>query len=597
METVKPMLETAGLDLDNVMPMDEWRRTSPELRAAREAARPECDKKRRKYVKERIAALKEEGFELKPRVIENAVLKRVLAPEFVLYPDGKAPVTVAELLANPDVWHEERFADPLEPDYGGDPRIAVAYLKQKHPRIFSHAHGAMSYALGTPFKVIDGGLADGEDAEQSRGEALAAVTLADFYAVLPVHQYLFVPTRALWPAASINSRFGKSASCQLDTERAAEALTWAPGEPLIIENRLICDGGWLERKGCRTLNLYRPPAIGHGDPEEVGFWLDHVRTIYPDGHEHLIDFLAHRVQRPQEKINHAIVLGGPPGIGKDTILEPIKHAVGPWNFTEVSPRQLLGRFNSFLKCVILRVSEARDLGDFDRYAFYETTKAYWAAPPDVLRVDEKNIKEYCVSNVLAAIITTNHRIDGLYLPPDDRRHYCLWSDAMKEDFDEGYWNELWRWYASGGLENVAAFLRARDLSGFDPKKPPEKTAVFWAIADNGRAPEEAELYDELEKLGWPDAVTLDQVITAATTEIGGWLSDRKNRRAIPHKFERCGYVPLRNDGTTDGRWKVGGKNKVIYVRSKLLGQEQHKAAAELIKAADEAAGKHTKAAG
>ena len=43
-------------------------------------------------------------------------------------------------------------------------------------------------------------------------------------------------------------------------------------------------------------------------------------------------WLAHRVQRPEDKINHALVLGGAMGIGKDTIIEPVKHAIGPWNF-------------------------------------------------------------------------------------------------------------------------------------------------------------------------------------------------------------------------------------------------------------------------
>ena len=47
-------------------------------------------------------------------------------------------------------------------------------------------------------------------------------------------------------------------------------------------------------------------------------------------------------------------------------------------------KQLTGRFNPFLKSVILRVSEARDLGDVDRYAFYETTKTMWAARRDML---------------------------------------------------------------------------------------------------------------------------------------------------------------------------------------------------------------------
>src|SRR5215813_5765367 len=110
------------------------------------------------------------------------------------------------------------------------------------------------------------------------------------------------------------------------------------------------------------------------------------------------------------------------GIGKDTILEPVKRAVGPWNFCEVSPAHLLGRFNGYIKSVILRVSEARDLGDIDRYAFYDHMKVYTAAPPDVLRCDEKNLREYSVMNVCGVIITTNHKADGIYLPADDRRH-------------------------------------------------------------------------------------------------------------------------------------------------------------------------------
>ena len=152
-----------------------------------------------------------------------------------------------------------------------------------------------------------------------------------------------------------------------------------------------------------------------------------MHKVYPDDADHIINWLAHRVQRPQEKINHAVVLGGAQGIGKDTLLEPVKHAVGPWNFVEVSPQQMLGRFNGFLKSVILRISEARDLGDIDRFAFYDHMKAYTAAPPDVLRVDEKNLREYSILNCCGVVITTNHKQDGIFLPADDRRHYVAWS--------------------------------------------------------------------------------------------------------------------------------------------------------------------------
>ena len=37
---------------------------------------------------------------------------------------------------------------------------------------------------------------------------------------------------------------------------------------------------------------------------------------------------------PGEKINHGLLIIGEQGIGKDTMLEPIKHIVGPWNFSE-----------------------------------------------------------------------------------------------------------------------------------------------------------------------------------------------------------------------------------------------------------------------
>jgi len=151
-----------------------------------------------------------------------------------------------------------------------------------------------------------------------------------------------------------------SASQWLDSHAAVEQMTWAPGEPEAIEGRLISEGGWIERPGCRVFNLCRRPIIVPGDAHEATRWLDHIERIYGEYTPHIVQWLAHRVQKPHEKINHALVLGGPQGIGKDSLLEPVKAAVGPWNFIEVSPQQLLGRFNGFLKSVILRVSEARE---------------------------------------------------------------------------------------------------------------------------------------------------------------------------------------------------------------------------------------------
>src|SRR4030081_2453121 len=124
---------------------------------------------------------------------------------------------------------------------------------------------------------------------------------------------------------------------------------------------------------------------------------------------------------------------------------------------------MLGRFNGFLKSVILRVSEARDLGDIDRFQFYDHMKAYTAAPPDVLRVDEKYLREHTILNCCGIIITTNYKTNGIYLPADDRRHFVAWSNLVKDDFGDGYWHTLWSWYDNGGAQHVTAYLASVDL--------------------------------------------------------------------------------------------------------------------------------------
>jgi hypothetical protein len=326
--------------------------------------------------------------------------------------------------------------------------------------------------------------------------------------------------------------------------------------PLLIRDRLVSEGGWIERRGVTCFNLYLPPEVKRGDARKAGPWIEHVRKVYGNDADHIVNWLAHRVQHPGEKINHALVLGGSQGIGKDTLLEPVKRAVGPWNFKEVSPQHMLGRFNGFVKSVILRINEARDLGDVNRFQFYDHMKAYAAAPPDVLRVDEKNLREHSVFNCCGVIITTNYKADGIYLPTDDRRHFVAWSDCKKEDFPDDYWPALWAWYDNGGDRHVAAYLAELDISTFDAKAPPPKTAAFWDIVEANRSPEDGELADVLDRMGRPDATTLSRIANQASGDFEFWIRDRKNRRVIPHRLEKCGYVSVRNDTADSGLWVV-----------------------------------------
>src|SRR5262249_53573724 len=144
------------------------------------------------------------------------------------------------------------------------------------------------------------------------------------------------------------------------------------------------------------------------------------------------------------------------------------------------------------------------------------------------------------------------------------------------------------------------------------KAPPPKTAAFWAIVDASRAPEDAELADVLDALGNPPAVTLSQIVARAPVaddptivhrptpnanggnaqandgnatannsprpnSFGHWLRDRRNRRIIPHRLERAGYVPVRNDAATDGYWVVDGRRQPVYAKASLSLADQLRA--------------------
>ena len=430
-------------------------------------------------------------------------------------------------------------------------------------------------------------LEDRAEAEIAKSCA-ARSRLDDFYAFLPTHQYIHVPTGALWPSASVNNAADwpcfdgnkVKPSDWLDRHQPVHQMTWAPGRDQLISDEIVRAGGWTEHKGARVFNTYQAPPAVTGNPAGADRWREHLDSIYREDAQHIERWLAQRIQRPHEKINHALVLGGGQGIGKDTLLEPVKRAVGPWNWSEVSPCQIVGQFNAFAASVVIRVNEARDLGDVDRFAFYDKSKTYIAAPPDVLMVNRKHVQEYPVMNVAGVIITTNHRHDGLYLHADDRRHFVAWSEARKENFSAGYFDDVWNWLNAGGDADVAAYLRSLDLSEFNPKAPPPKTPAFWAIVQAGEAPEDSELRSIFDVLGHPTAVTLDEIANAAPLDspLRQDFADRKMRRQWPFRMERAGYVPVRNSNADDGLWKIGGKRVAVYGSEKASERERQQAA-------------------
>jgi hypothetical protein len=413
----------------------------------------------------------------------------------------------------------------------------------------------------------------------------------DLVAYLPQRKYIFRPTGALWPPKSVDSSMpcidGSKATLTqwLDQNQCVEQMTWHPGEEEFIRDKLVVEGGWIDKPEACCYNLYIPPTIKMGTAGEVDNWLFHVYYLFNDADaDWIIKWLAHRTQKPGEKINHALIMGSDDhGIGKDAMLVPVREAVGPWNWQDKNPTQVMGQFNSCLKSVVLRINEVRDLGEISRYQFYDFSKQILAAPPETLSIDEKFINVYRVWNCVGVIYTTNYKTNGIYLPAEDRRHYVAWSDRKRSDFPEGYWNKLFGWYQAGGCEHVAAYLSQLDISGWDAKAPPPQTEAFWEIVSANRSAEDPEFADIIDALNHPRALILRHVSNEASPKLRDWLDDNKNRRHIAPRLKTCGYVPVKHPTRTDGYWLVCKTRCVVYVQEALSVQEKIKAAEELVK--------------
>jgi hypothetical protein len=98
--------------------------------------------------------------------------------------------------------------------------------------------------------------------QQCSVDHAGAVSLADFYAYMPMHNYIYVPTRETWPAASVNGRI------------PPVPLVDAASEPVFNE-----EDKPVKQKASTWLDKNKPVKqmtwgawAAHADPEPANTW-------------------------------------------------------------------------------------------------------------------------------------------------------------------------------------------------------------------------------------------------------------------------------------------------------------------------------------
>ena len=271
--------------------------------------------------------------------------------------------------------------------------------------------------------------------------------------------------------------------------RVLQGVTYAPGSGVLVS-----------RAGDVYANMWRD-ARPAGVPGDVTPWLAHAERMVPDAteREHLLDWMAFKVQHPDVKINHGILHGGIPGSGKDTLWDPFLYAIGGAsreNIGTVRNEEINSQWGYALMSEVLVINELRQTDAADRRGLENRLKPLLAAPPELLSVNRKGLHPFDALNRLAVVAFSNERV-SITLTSDDRRWFVLWSEAARMDPREA--ERLWQWYDRGGRDAIAGWLRARDVSRFLPGAAPAMTEAKAIMLQAALSPVEAILVEMMQE--------------------------------------------------------------------------------------------------
>ena len=278
-------------------------------------------------------------------------------------------------------------------------------------------------------------------------------------------------------------------------------------------------------------------------------WLDHVARMIPDAveREHVLDVMAHKLQHPNRKINHAVLHIGHPGSGKDTMWQPFLWGIGGEALSNVSivrNEEIQSQWGYAYESEVMVFEELRQSEAKDRRALENHLKPVIAAPPDFLQVNRKGLHPYQALNRIFVLAFSNERVP-ISLSGDDRRWFVTYSEAPRMTEPES--RAIWDWYKAGGLAVAAGWLYQRDVSRFNPSATPPLTEAKIIMVEQGRSTAESYLVEMIERrLGeFSAGVVAAPFYTLCDRLQGGApMGTRVVQQALLHALKEAGWVDM-----------------------------------------------------
>jgi len=245
-------------------------------------------------------------------------------------------------------------------------------------------------------------------------------------------------------------------------------LCYQPGMPSVVGNKF---------------NTYRDVSVQPLEGVELSEMLDHLHDNLCNGnteyYTYLMKYLAHMVQRPNERPMTGIAIIGGQGTGKGIFIEFLKRMMGgSRNVNTTASADDTKSFNFSLGNKLLVVfDEATFSGDRKQADFMKKL----VTEPRI-RIEQKGLDAYEVDNFARVIITSNNMQSAVPASIGARRWLIIecQNDLSQEQLAEFAQTMAERQYAQG----FKHYLLNYDITGFDTTKLPQQNTGFQTKLHN-----------------------------------------------------------------------------------------------------------------
>lgn len=284
--------------------------------------------------------------------------------------------------------------------------------------------------------------------------------------------------------------------------RHVDRLTYSPGQPQFCREKSFDSEAVLD-----CLNVFYPSEIEE-DEGDVTPFTDLVADLFDHDAEaihHVTSFFAYAVQHPGERINHALVIQGEQGIGKDSLIAAIDKLLGSQNVSQVTLREVESQFNDWLFGKQLIVFQ--EMLATGRRNIYNKLKTYITDP--LHTINAKHLPLQRVPNRAVYVFLTNYR-HALSIDPSDRRMWVWYSQMERKE--PAYYDRYYRWLKDRrSASALMHYLLNYDTSKFNPSAPPPMTDAKRQMVDASSSECEQFLREAVDNRSWPMACDLVSV--------------------------------------------------------------------------------------